>query len=202
MNFLAHAHLSGNNDEILFGNFIADAVKGNPAIKYEGHILKGIIIHRKIDVFTDNHEIHKNSRNLIRENFGKFSGIVVDIFYDHFLAANWSKYSTVLLKDFTSHVYFQLTKRFFMLPYKTKRLLPFMISQNWLLNYSNFEGLDNVFYGMDKRTGFKSNMKNATITLKKHYDKLKVDFEMFYPELIGFVNNNIDISDSIKKSTN
>jgi acyl carrier protein phosphodiesterase len=77
-----------------------------------------------------------------------------------------------------------------------------MISQNWLLNYSNFEGLDNVFYGMDKRTGFKSNMKNATITLKKHYDKLKVDFEMFYPELIGFVNNNIDISDSIKKSTN
>ncbi len=191
MNFLAHAHLSNDNDEILFGNMIADAVKGDASQNFSGDILKGITLHREIDTFTDSHPVHKESRDLIRTYFGKFSGIVVDIFYDHFLAVNWNSFSETPLKSFTSHVYKTLSKRFFMLPARTKRLLPFMISQDWLANYANFDGLQNIFYGMDRRTKFISGMKNSPDVLKKHYKILNAHFNEFYPELIEFTTLKI-----------
>ncbi len=191
MNFLAHAHLSGNNSNILVGNFMADAVKGNPALKYKDDILKGIILHRHIDTFTDAHPMHKQSRKLIRNHFGKFSGIVVDIYYDHFLAKNWHQYSDEPLHDFTQMVYKELSKRLLIIPNHTKRILPFMISQNWLLNYANFKGLDNVFRGMDRRTKHISGMQNAVEVLKSNYMLLNDDFNTFYPELMQFVNEMV-----------
>jgi len=187
MNFLAHAHLSGNDEDILFGNLIADSVKGNASIKYSGNILTGITLHRLIDSFTDNHPVHKKSRNIIRGDFGKFSGIVVDLYYDHFLAANWHRFSDEQLKFFTSRVYRMLSKRFFMLPARSKRILPFMISQDWLANYANFDGMENILYGMDKRTGFRSGMKDAVKPLRKHYSELEKDFFEFYDELSSYV---------------
>ena len=190
MNFLAHAHLSGDEEDIVFGNMIADAVKGDASKKYSGNILKGITLHRMIDSFTDAHSVHKRSRNLIRNEFGKYSGIVIDIFYDHFLASGWNDYSERPLKSFSANVYKILTKRFLMLPSRTKRILPFMIGQDWLTNYSNFEGLENVFYGMDRRTKFNSGMKDAVSVLKQYYDDLKLDFKIFYSELYVFAKDN------------
>jgi acyl carrier protein phosphodiesterase len=187
MNFLAHAHLSGENSDLLFGNFIADAVKGDASLRYKNDILAGITLHRKIDSYTDSHRVHKNSRDLIRNRFGKYSGIVVDIFYDHFLAKQWENYSQVPLGEYTSWVYKEVSKRFFLLPYRTKRILPFMISQNWLLNYAHFDGLENVFYGMDRRTRFVSGMQHAVDVLKEQYPHLETDFNTFYPELIKYV---------------
>lgn len=188
MNFLAHAHLSGNNNDIMIGNFIADAIKGNAASRYQNDILKGITLHRHIDTFTDAHRLHKQSRSLIRNDFGKFSGIVVDIYYDHFLAKNWHSYSNISLHSFTLRVYKELIKRLVILPKHTKRILPFMISQNWLLNYANFKGLENVFYGMDRRTNHISGMQNAVQVLKKNYSQLNADFNEFYPELIKYAD--------------
>ena len=92
MNFLAHTHLSPDNDDIIFGNFIADAIKGKSYLVYRKDIVTGILHHRSIDVFTDRHPIVKNSKSLVRTHFGKYSGIVVDIYYDHFLARNWELY--------------------------------------------------------------------------------------------------------------
>ncbi len=189
MNFLAHAHLSGKNNDLMVGNFIADAVKGNASLKYSGDILKGITLHRQIDTFTDAHRLHRQSRNLIREDFGKFSGIVVDIYYDHFLAGNWHVYSEEPLGNFTSWVYKELSKRWMIVPGHTKRILPFMISQNWLLNYANFKGLENVFNGMDRRTHYISGMQNAVGVLKKNYQPLQDDFTAFYAELIQYVDS-------------
>jgi len=190
MNFLAHAHLSGDDEDVIFGNMIADAVKGDASKRYSGNILKGITLHRMIDTFTDTHPVHKKSRNLIRNEFGKYSGIVVDIFYDHFLASGWNDYSEKPLKSFSANVYKILTKRFLILPLRSKRILPFMIGQDWLTNYSNFEGLENVFYGMDRRTKFNSGMKDAVSVLKEHYDDLQQDFKIFYSELYLFVKEN------------
>jgi acyl carrier protein phosphodiesterase len=192
MNFLAHAHLSGNDEEIIFGNLIADSVKGDASLKFSGTILKGITLHRMIDTFTDSHPVHKHSRDMIREDFGKFSGIVIDIFYDHFLAANWHDFSEVPLKNFTARVYKILTKRFFILPARSKRILPFMMGQDWLTNYANYEGLDNIFYGMDRRTGLRSGMKDATDTLRKNYENLQKDFFEFYSDLEKYVKPFLD----------
>lgn len=186
MNFLAHAHLSGDNDEILFGNFIADAVKGQQWKRYADNIRTGIRLHRQIDTFTDRHVLVKKSMNRIRSDYGKYSGIVVDIYYDHFLAKAWDNYHPTELRGFSKHVYSILSRRFLILPDRTKRMLPFLIAQNWLTAYAGFSGLERVFQGMDRRTSLLSGMSNAVEGLKKNYEPLKQDFTEFYPELQKF----------------
>lgn len=201
MNFLAHAHLSGNNNKILFGNFIADAVKGKQWEKYETEIQTGIQLHRQIDTYTDKHPIVKRSVNRIRDDYGRYSGVVMDIYYDHFLAKNWNLYHPTSLDSFSQHVYKILTKRFLILPDRTKKMLPFLIAQNWLKSYAKFSGLERVFQGMDRRTGLLSGMSNAVVGLEKNYEELKQDFTAFYPELQSFskdalaeiLANNIEI---------
>ncbi len=186
MNFLAHAPLQGNNDKILLGIFIADAVKGKQWEKYETEIQVGIRLHRQIDTYTDKHPIVKRSVNRIRDDYGRYSGVVMDIYYDHFLAKNWNLYHPATLDSFSQHVYKILTKRFLILPDRTKRMLPFLIAQNWLKSYAKFPGLERVFQGMDRRTRLLSGMSDAVISLEKNYEELKKDFTIFYPELQSF----------------
>ncbi len=192
MNFLAHAHLSGENEDILFGNFVADAVKGKTVMNYQGDIRFGIQLHRKIDVFTDRHDVFRNSVARIRNAFGKYSGIVVDIYYDHFLARNWNEYHNEPLPFYAGHVYSILLDRYVLLPKITKGLLPFLVTQNWLVAYADFNGLKKVFKGMDRRTGFGSGMKNAVEKLMKNYDDLYSDFSSFYPGLQTYTVNEIE----------
>lgn len=192
MNFLAHAHLSGSNKDVLLGNFIADAVKGRKWLSYRQDIQTGILLHRQIDTFTDNHELFKQSVNRVRKDFGRYSGIVMDIFYDHFLARNWQNYHEDELAVFASYVYGILTRNLLILPNRTKKLLPFLVSQNWLTSYAEFEGLKQVFYGMDRRTGRISGMNNAVQTLIENYDELYTDFISFYPQLIDFSKESLD----------
>ena len=191
MNFLAHSHLSGENRDILFGNFIADSVKGKAMNNFPNNIKKGILLHRKIDSFTDKHEIVKTSIRLLRPNYGKFSGVVVDIYYDHFLAANFTDYSQTNLKSFAKHVYLILANNFGLLPARTKRMLPFLIAQNWLVGYSKFDGLERVFAGMDRRTNNISGMKDAVVQLKINYEELGLHFKEFYPQLQSFAKEQL-----------
>src|SRR5277367_1527199 len=101
MNFLAHLYLSGDNPKIKTGNFIGDFVKGkNLADRFEKDIAKGIVLHREIDWFTDRHPVVKQSKDRLREKYRHYSGVIVDVFYDHFLARNWINYSSKSLSDF------------------------------------------------------------------------------------------------------
>jgi len=192
MNFLAHSHLSGNNEDVMFGNFIADSIKGNSYNNFRRDIATGILLHREIDSFTDNHEITKHSKKIVRENFGKFSGVVVDIYYDHFLARNWGNYSNIELSKFSSHVYQILAMRFFLLPLRIKKLLPFLIGQNWLSGYASKNDLARVFKGMDRRTNYISGMEDAMIVLEKNYEELYMDFVDFYVDLEAFSAKALD----------
>lgn len=192
MNFLAHTHLSGDIEDVIFGNFIADSVKGSTYNKFRKDIVVGILLHRKIDSFTDSHPITKHSRDQIRMHFGKFSGIVVDIYYDHFLARNWSNYHDMELSEFSSKVYMILANRFLILPSRIKLLLPFLIAQNWLNGYANMVDLARVFKGMDRRTGYISGMNNAIEVLENNYEVLNNDFIDFYKDLEVFSENKLN----------
>ena len=198
MNFLAHAHLSGKNNDVLLGNFVADAIKGKKLLKYRKEIQYGILLHRQIDSFTDKHELFMQSAGRVRKDFGRYSGIVIDIFYDHFLALNWREYDERELHVFAAHIYGILTRNVFILPNRTKKLLPFMISQNWLTSYASLDGLKHVFNGMDRRTGRISGMDKAVAVLKQNYDELFADFKAYYPILINFSKNKLEkiINDS------
>ena len=189
MNFLAHAHLSGKNKELLVGNLIADAVKGNQITSYPEMVAQGILLHRQIDTFTDSHPIVARSKNTIRAQAGRYSGVVVDIYYDHFLARMWDHFSKIPLDQFTTSAYKVLGDHSDLLPARVKRMLPYMIAQNWLNGYANLEELKRIFYGMDRRTKLVSGMRWAVDTLEEHYNSLNDDFENFYPELITFTND-------------
>lgn len=189
MNFLAHAHLSGNNNPILIGNLIADSVKGKTLFSFPENIQQGIVLHRKIDAFTDSHPIVKKSKELIRAESGKFAGIVVDIYYDHFLAREWDMFSLEPLDIYSANIYKKLGLYFQYLPQKVIRILPYMIAQNWLNGYANFNELNKVFMGMHRRSGYRSNMTVAVDELKKKYFNLHEHFMEFYPQLVSFASS-------------
>ena len=200
MNFLAHIYLSGNNKMVTIGNFIADGIKSDAYKNYPADIQKGILLHREIDTFTDAHPIVRQSTKRLHKNYGHYSGVIVDILYDHFLAKNWNVYSSVKLKDFVENFYEDLEEHFEILPLRIQNLIPYMIADNWLYNYSKIEGIQRVLDGMNRRTKHVSRMNEATTELKKHYTEFQEEFTLFFNELIPFsreklieINLNYDI---------
>ena len=105
MNFLAHEYLSKQHKGIRVGNFLADFIRGNDLENYSEEVKLGIELHRKIDEFTDSHELVDASKKLLHPRQGKYSSVLLDIYYDYFLAKNWSKFTDQPLKEFATIVY-------------------------------------------------------------------------------------------------
>jgi acyl carrier protein phosphodiesterase len=187
VNFLAHLFLSGNNPELLIGNFIADHVKGNKKFLFPAGIRKGIELHRFIDSFTDSHSITRHSKELIYPSQRKYAPVVVDLFYDHFLAANFNSFSEQSLSDFTAFVYTTLRQYHDHLPEAVQHFLPHMIERDWLTNYATLDGISRSLKGLSKRVRFENQMADAHQDLVRHYDKLEEHFNRFFPELVAFV---------------
>jgi acyl carrier protein phosphodiesterase len=186
MNYLAHLYLSFNDEEIMVGNFIADAVKGRQMEGFPEKISAGIKLHRLIDEFTDTHPIVELSKSRIRDNYHKYSGVVVDMYFDHFLAANWHHFSDETLLGFTRNSYRTLFKYYILMPPRMKRILPLMAAGNWLASYAKIENVGLALQGMSRRTKFVSGIENGASDLKIHYQELSVDFDNFFPELMAF----------------
>lgn len=186
MNFLAHIYLSFGDKEITIGNFIADSIRGNKYTHLPERVQQGILLHREIDTFTDSHPIPKMSSKRLHKNYSHYSRVIVDIFYDHFLAKNWSRYSEVPLTIFVDDFYDLLEDNYDILPAGVKRMMPYMISDNWIYNYSKMDGISSVLNGMNRRTKNKSKMNFAIIDLEEHYEKFEAEFTDFFDELITF----------------
>jgi len=194
MNFLAHIYLSGNNEHIAIGNFVADGVRGNKYKLYPKDIQIGIQLHRNIDTFTDAHPLFRQCTKRLHKGYGHYSGVIVDIFFDHFLAKNWKTYSDIPLDIYISDFYKSLTKNISILPPRFKRITPIMIEGNWLLSYATIEGIQIVLNGMNQRTKGQSKMNEATKELKEHYDAFEADFTLFFEDLRAFsIKKRIEI---------
>jgi acyl carrier protein phosphodiesterase len=191
MNFLAHIYLSGDNDLMKIGNFMADGIHGKNFDTFPLEIQKGITLHREIDTFTDAHPIFRQSTKKLHANYHHYSGIIVDIFYDHFLAKNWSNYSDEKLEDFTERFYQSLRDNYDSLTLKTQKMVPYLIKQNWLLSYQTIEGIENVFEKMDNRMKHDSNMRFSVAELRTYYSEFEQEFTAFFKELI--VHSNLKI---------
>ena len=186
MNYLAHLFLSGPNEGILVGNFIADFVKGKAKDNYPDEIRSGIELHRQIDDFTDHHAINSISKQRLYPTQGKYAPVVVDMFYDHFLAKNFSEYSGVGLNEFAQTAYTLLQKNHHHLPEKVRGFLHYMIERNWLLNYASVEGICKTLKGMSSRVNYPNRMDNAEKDLIQGYSDFEKEFRDFFPELITF----------------
>jgi acyl carrier protein phosphodiesterase len=186
MNFLAHIYLSNDNELLTIGNFAGDAVKGKHFKHFPLAMQAGIQLHREIDTFTDAHPVVRQSTKRLHKNYSHYSGIIVDIFYDHFLAKNWDTYSQQPLEDYVDDFYTCLNRNFQVLPDRFKKLTPIMIEGNWLLSYASIEGVQSVLNGMNRRTQGRSKMNEATRELIEHYSAFESDFKAFFSELIDF----------------
>lgn len=185
MNFLAHLYLSGSNEKIKVGNFIGDFVKGNQLEIYDSEIQKGIKLHREIDHFTDTHEIVLKSKVRLRESFGHYSPVIVDIFYDHFLAKNWIEFYPIELKKYTADFYTMIANYSSIVPDAVNNMLTYMKAGNWLYNYQFLEGINKALSGMAKRTKFDSKMETATASLEENYEAFQNEFNEFFPLLVS-----------------
>ncbi|MFD1316311.1 acyl carrier protein phosphodiesterase [Namhaeicola litoreus] len=184
MNFLAHIYLSDNNENIQLGNFFADSVKGKKYLNYPDEIQKGILLHRFIDSYTDDHPQVRISKRRLDPKYGLYKGIIIDIFYDHFLAINWTDFCRQSLHEFSELFYQNLERNFDILPENTKRMVPYLVEQSWLESYATFEGIENVLKGMNRRTQLRSQMDLAISDLQLSYEELETDFHIFFPELM------------------
>lgn len=183
MNFLAHIYLSGDNDLIKIGNFMADGIRGKQFEHFPEEVQKGIILHRSIDTYTDSHDIFRQSTKRLHEKYHHYAGVIVDIVYDHFLAKNWEKYSDEKLDRFINRFYRSLHENYPILSEKTQDLMPYMVKQNWLLSYQTVEGIRNILTQMDRRSKNLSKMQFATEELITFYTEFEQEFTLFFEDL-------------------
>ena len=192
MNFLAHIYLSGDNDLIKIGNFMADGIRGKQFENYPLEIQKGIVLHRSIDTFTDAHPIFRKSTKRLHQNYHHYAGVIVDVLYDHFLAKNWANYSDEKLTDFVDRFYQSLVQNKKLLSDRTVTIMPIMFKENWLVAYESIEGIQHILTQMDRRTKNQSNMRFAVQDLTKSYADFEIEFTTFFKELIVFSKDKME----------
>ena len=193
MNVLAHIYLSGDSEKIIIGNYIGDYVKGRDYLKYADQIRKGIFLHRHIDAFTDRHPVVHRSKILFTRKYHKYSGVITDIIYDHFLTKEWNFFSRRPLESVTYSFYRAMVNNFDILPDKVREMMPFFIINNWIESYQTKSGIRQVLSTLSKKSSLPNETGFAMKALKKNYYSLQDDFMEFFPQLIDYVENDFGI---------
>ncbi len=188
MNWLAHLLLSEPDVESRLGNLLADLVKGKARAALPPGVRRGIACHQAIDAFTDSHPVVHRSKRRIGEAHGRFAGILVDIFYDHFLARDWPRYAGGSLDEFTASVYAAFDAyAASALPEEARELLRRLREGDLLGSYRHVSGieaaLERLSRRLEARWGRRIGLGRAVAELEAHYDAFGRDFAEFFPEL-------------------
>lgn len=184
MNYLAHAFLSFNNEPITVGNFIADHIKLADAGHLPPEIKQGVLLHRRIDYFTDTHPLFIKSKRNFYDGFERYSGVLVDIYYDYLLAKNFDKFSDVKLDAFTKNIYSVLQNNTHHLPDSSKGFLNYVLQNDTFYEYSKIEGIEMVLKHLSYRINH-GIFLNESVPLFLQYEKsIEEDFLNFFEDLI------------------
>jgi acyl carrier protein phosphodiesterase len=186
MNYLAHLFLAEEKGRI--GGLLGDFEKGNIKGKYRKEIEIEIEIHRKIDYYTDTHEVIKEAKKLFPEERRKYAGILLDVFYDHVLAKNWDKYSNTELASFTKQVYSLLLRDIAILPDKLQQTVPVMVQEDWLISYTDFNGFESAINRISQRLKRSNSLLDCISDIYSNYQAFSSGFEVFFPQLISYVS--------------
>lgn len=186
MNYLAHLYLSGSDEALRFGNFIGDAVKGNKYLLLPKPIQEGIILHRKIDTFTDHHPICKETKQLFSPIFGHYKGVILDVMNDHFLSLHWERYHDQPLNQYLME--FEKSFQTFAthLTPEARHFYEMFISRKFMHQYDTFEGLELTLQGMERRIGHKVPLSQSISDLKTHYSLFENGFQLFFNEIQAY----------------
>jgi len=183
VNFLTHLFLSNGDPGLLVGNLMGDFVKGRPDGRFPPGIEQGILLHRQIDSFAGQNRHFLRSKRRLDQSFGHYRGVLVDLFYDHFLAAHWEDYADVPLSVFISDAWRVLCEHKEFLPDNLKRIMP-LIFREWLPSYSDVGGIAAVLQRISVRLKRANRLGEGAKALSTNYGELYGDFRKFIPELI------------------
>jgi acyl carrier protein phosphodiesterase len=188
VNFLAHLYLADGSNEGLLGALMGDFVKGPLRDTFPPGIQRGIALHRKIDVFTDAHPVVLRSKGRVSPERRRFAGIMVDVFYDHFLARNWADYSDAPLGDFSRRVYRLLEANADLLPERLRMIAPAMARTDWLGSYVHVESIRTALDRMARRFRRETTLPGSADELVRDYADFELDFRAFLPEVRRFAH--------------
>jgi len=193
MNFLAHAYLSFGHDEILAGNMVSDFVKGRSKLEYPEGIQKGITLHRSIDAFTDNHAATRKAMQLFRPWYRLYSGAIMDVLYDHFLARDEKIFPGDSLSGFTEDVYRSLEQQAHLLPGRFRHMFFYMKTENWLLHYKERAGIEKSLRGLIRRASYLTESDTAFRIFGEHYDFLQQCYVEFMADVKEYAKQQFEL---------
>ena len=191
MNFLGHIYLSGPDTELAIGNLVADRIKGGKISELPDKIKSGIVLHRLIDEFTDNHSSYKKCVRELFPNYRHYSRVIIDMYFDHFLAANWDNFHKTPLKIYSNSFYEKLEKSCFYFNDQVQYFICSLINQKWLEKYSNLKDLKVILKQMEGRTKFPSKLAASTYDLIEKYTYFESHFFHFMEDVTFFSKNKL-----------
>ena len=183
MNFLAHALLSPDDDEVRVGNVCADLIKGRIEGTASPGIVAGIALHRAIDRFADRHPAFRAGAAYVAAPRRRYARVIADVFFDHCLAQNWRRYSAVDLDTFVEHVCARMERHAAVIPVRNRARFARMLESRWLGMYATRDGLDQVFAGLARRARFGHRLDEAGGDLDRHYPAIEAAFHTLMPAL-------------------
>lgn len=189
MNWLAHLHLSGDSPAMRIGNLLPDLMKGPELREISELFSEGIRLHRRIDSYTDQHPIFRQSRTRIDPALRRYSPILIDLFYDHFLAKEWASYSPVPLDSFIDEFHASIEVFRPHLTDVAYRSLVRIRDGNYLLSYLDTEGMTLTLERVSRRLRKYVDLRSGIDSLLSNDEELAADFRAFYPQLVEHVNS-------------
>jgi acyl carrier protein phosphodiesterase len=180
MNFLFHMFLSGEDDRILTGNFMGDFVKGPLAGRFPERIRQGVTLHRRIDSFASRDDLFQQSRRRLDPHYGLYRGVLVDLFYDHFLVVEWDSWSEEPLDVYLARSRSIIERQRGDLPERLQGLVP-IIFEELLPSYGTVAGIARALERMSRRVVRENPLAGAESELELNYEKLRADFRGFLP---------------------
>jgi acyl carrier protein phosphodiesterase len=190
LNYLAHLYLSEPTEEAWLGSLLGDFVKGPLDGRYSAGITGAIALHRKIDSFTDAHPMVLQSKSRISAGRRRYAGIMMDMFYDHFLAKYWGEFHDEPLEEFSARIYSILGRRHAILPERLQRVAPMMAQWNWLASYAEIDSIHTALDRMGQRMKRENRLLNSADELVEHYVELESDFRAFMPQVLQFAKRH------------
>ena len=186
LNFLAHLLVAGPTDASRIGNLLGDFARGTPASlasHFPPEVVAGIVMHRKLDRFTDDHPAFREARALLAPERRRFAGIIVDIVFDHFLCLRWGQFCDTPLEEFIQDIYACFDRHPAWLGEELTSILPHMKRENWLLSYATIEGIALTLRRTSARSPRITPIARADKDLKTHYPAFDLAFQRFFPDV-------------------
>lgn len=189
MNYLAHLVLAGDDPADRLGGLAGDFVKGTLPGSLPADLAAGVSLHRAIDRYADAHPAFRRSRGRVSMLRRRYAGVMVDMFYDHFLAVHWARYRDEPLRAYayTREVYALVARRAGELPASFVEVAPRMAAQDWLAGYGDPLVIATA---LDRMSQFRIRRDNPLAgggrELLDSYAGFEADFLDFFPDAQHF----------------